>query len=123
MNSLSQFINETGYITDAEKHVWCFVFHLFVNKKKNKRHSRFTKANALVDGRSRCFDGSTPKGRDFSSIANRLNGLVIHVSWNDAQPIVNGLENVFRQKQNGNMPLLAGLLIVNTLGGSSYPQT
>ena len=32
----SQFINETGYITDAEKYGWSFVFHLFVNKENEK---------------------------------------------------------------------------------------
>ena len=79
----SQFINETGYVTDAEKYGWSFVFHLFVNKEYEKDilgSSEQTPWWIAVQGAS----WKHLEGRG-SSIANRLNHPVIHVSWNDAQ--------------------------------------
>src|SRR4051794_39584809 len=35
-DQFSKFIKDTGYITDAEKYGWSFVFHLLVNKENEK---------------------------------------------------------------------------------------
>src|SRR5699024_11987884 len=36
----SQFIDETGYVTDAEKYGWSFVFYQFVSKELEKNISQ-----------------------------------------------------------------------------------
>ena len=79
----NQFIQETGYVTDAEKYGWSFVFHLFVNEDHEKGYYRFTRRYALVV----CPQGASwkhPEGVQ-SSIEDILNHPVLHVSWNDAQ--------------------------------------
>lgn len=77
-----QFIEATGYKTEAETFGWSFVFHLFVSeataaKVQNKvRQAPWWWA---VDG----ADWAHPEGPD-SSIEDRWDHPVIHVSWNDA---------------------------------------
>jgi len=79
----SHFIEKTGYVTDAEKYGWSFVFHLLVNKENEKDilgSPEQTPWWEAVQGASWKY----PEGKN-SSIVNRLNHPVIHVSWNDAQ--------------------------------------
>lgn len=75
----SAFAAATGYQTDAERFGWSYVFHLFL--PKGARHE-------APEGASwwRKVDGATwacPEGPG-SSIDNRLDHPVVHVSWNDA---------------------------------------
>jgi sulfatase modifying factor 1 len=82
-DQFSKFIKDTGYITDAEKYGWSFVFHLLVNKENEKDivgSPEQTPWWFAVQGA--CW--MQPEGRG-SSVVKRLNHPVIHVSWNDAQ--------------------------------------
>ncbi|MFF2091579.1 formylglycine-generating enzyme family protein [Paenibacillus sp. NPDC058174] len=78
----SRFINETGYITDAEKYGWSFVFHLLVSSETAKlvKHKvTETPWWYVVEG----ANWRHPEGPD-SGVDNRYDHPVIHVSWNDA---------------------------------------
>lgn len=77
------FVAETGYVTEAERFGWSFVFHLFVSDS----------AKPLVRGIPQAtpwwhaLDGAywqRPDGPD-SDIAHRMDHPVVHVSWNDAE--------------------------------------
>lgn len=78
----SHFIKETGYVTEAEKFGWSFVFHAFIINEGeadiigSPEGTPWWKAMKGANWRY-------PEGRD-SSIANRLNHPVVHISWNDA---------------------------------------
>ncbi|WP_412758936.1 formylglycine-generating enzyme family protein [Metabacillus fastidiosus] len=78
----SSFIEETGYITDAEKFEWSFVFHLFVSEKIERDIVGSTEQAPWWIGVKGAY-WKQPEGR-YSSIENRLNHPVVHVSWNDA---------------------------------------
>ncbi|WP_373285684.1 formylglycine-generating enzyme family protein [Pullulanibacillus camelliae] len=77
----AQFIEATGYITEAERFGWSFVFYSFVPKKvAHASHAvRGTPWWLAVEGAYwKCPEGLG------SSIEERLAHPVIHVSWNDA---------------------------------------
>ncbi|AJY74731.1 formylglycine-generating enzyme family protein [Paenibacillus beijingensis] len=78
-----QFVNETGYRTEAEKFGWSFVFHLFVSPETAKKVTQ-TPAQTpwwfVVEGAA----WNRPEGPD-SGIEDRLDHPVTHVSWNDAE--------------------------------------
>jgi formylglycine-generating enzyme required for sulfatase activity len=75
----SCFVKETGYVTEAEKYNWSFVFHLFVPKSVNMQRVPQTPWWFGVEG----ANWHQPEGPG-SSIEGRENHPVIHVSWNDA---------------------------------------
>lgn len=78
----AQFIDETAYITDAEKFGWSFVFENLLSeetKRTVKQVATTTPWWSVVEGAS----WKHPEGLN-STIENRLNFPVIHVSWNDA---------------------------------------
>ncbi|MFC5589354.1 formylglycine-generating enzyme family protein [Sporosarcina soli] len=78
-----EFIDATGYRTDAEKYGWSFVFHLLVSeqiKLQNQQVVQQTPWWLQVHGAS----WKHPEGPG-SSIDERLDHPVVHVSWNDAQ--------------------------------------
>lgn len=78
----STFVEETGYVTDAEKFGWSFVFHLFVSEKTKQSIKQSMPGLPwwyVVEGAT----WEHPEGPD-STIEDRLNHPVIHVSWNDA---------------------------------------
>ncbi len=79
----AEFVRRTGYVTEAERFGWSFVF---------QGHIPPEQASRLVDRRAPgaswwCkVNGAQwrhPEGPD-SSIDNRLDYPVVHVSWNDA---------------------------------------
>jgi formylglycine-generating enzyme len=79
----AEFIEDTGYITEAERFGWSFVFYQFVSdftKKKVKQIVQQTPWWLVVHGAA----WNHPEGPD-SSINRRLNHPVVHVTWNDAQ--------------------------------------
>lgn len=78
-----RFIEGTGYITEAEQFGWSFVFHLFISAtvaKKVKSRVQSAPWWWVVEGAT----WKTPEGPD-SSIENRMDHPVVHISWNDAQ--------------------------------------
>ncbi|WP_420842518.1 formylglycine-generating enzyme family protein [Halalkalibacter alkaliphilus] len=77
-----EFIEETGYKTDAEKFGWSFVFHLFISDEAKRQvvgSPQQTPWWLAVKGAS----WKQPEGLD-STIEDKMNHPVIHVSWNDA---------------------------------------
>lgn len=76
-----EFVQETGYQTDAEHFGWSFVFELLVSEEKRKTYPRAPRVNwwLIVEGASWQF----PEGPE-STIENRLDHPVTHVSRNDA---------------------------------------
>jgi formylglycine-generating enzyme len=77
-----EFIDETGYVTEAEKFGWSFVFHLLVSENVKKRVTKFVRETPwwfVVED----ANWKQPEGLD-STIENRMNHPVVHISWNDA---------------------------------------
>lgn len=77
----TQFVEETGHITEAEVFGWSFVFQAFLPLKlqNNPRPAAAPWWRQVLGA-----DWRHPEGPE-SHIANRLDHPVIHVSWNDAQ--------------------------------------
>lgn len=75
------FVEATGYVTEAERFGWSFVFHLLVPQKGVTVQGSSGGAPWWlgVSGAS----WKQPEGPG-SSIENRLNHPAIHLSWNDA---------------------------------------
>lgn len=77
------FVKATGYVTDAERYGWSFVFHLLVPPQINHAIDRAPAETPWwlpVDG----AHWRAPEGPG-SSVGDRQSHPVIHVSWNDAQ--------------------------------------
>ncbi|MCM3763896.1 formylglycine-generating enzyme family protein [Neobacillus niacini] len=78
----NEFVAETNYVTEAERYGWSFVFHMLVSdtvKKSVTQSVMGTPWWLVVEGAS----WKHPEGPD-SSIADRMDHPVVHVSWNDA---------------------------------------
>ncbi|MCA0991360.1 formylglycine-generating enzyme family protein [Alkalihalobacillus hwajinpoensis] len=78
-----EFIEATGYITEAERFGWSFVFHLFLSidvKRRVKMTPKQTPWWFPIEG----ANWKHPEGPD-SSIDSRMHHPVVHVSWNDAE--------------------------------------
>jgi formylglycine-generating enzyme required for sulfatase activity len=79
----ARFVEETGYVTVAERFGWSFVFHLFVGKSAIRR-GKVKKVPGLdwwyaVEGAY----WNKPEGSG-SDIQDRLSHPVVHISWYDA---------------------------------------
>lgn len=76
----SEFVNSTGYLTDAERFGWSFVFYQFLPDD-------FPTTQAVAQASWwRQVPGAswrTPEGPN-SNLEERKNHPVVHVSWNDA---------------------------------------
>ena len=76
------FVDATGYVTEAERFGWSFVFHHFVSEKVAPTVSQTVEAAPWwwrVDGAAwSCLEGPD------STIDDRMDHPVVHVSWNDA---------------------------------------
>ena len=78
----SDFVRDTGYVTEAERFGWSFVFHLFVTEPVRRSDVREVPGLPwwlAVNGA--CWH--QPEGRG-STIEDRMDHPVIHISWNDA---------------------------------------
>lgn len=78
----AQFADETGYVSDAERYGWSFVFHSLVRKKLAAKVTNVVQEVPWwwkIDGA--CW--KYPEGPG-SRIKNRMNHPVVHMSWNDA---------------------------------------
>ncbi|MFD1956453.1 formylglycine-generating enzyme family protein [Paenibacillus thailandensis] len=76
------FVRETGYVTEAERFGWSYVFHLLVSPstlQKVKNVPRQVPWWLVVEGAY----WAKPEGPD-STIDERLDHPVVHISWNDA---------------------------------------
>ena len=77
-----QFVADTGYVTEAERFGWTYVFHLFVSEETKRDVASVPQATPwwyVVKG----ADWAHPEGPD-SDVAERMNHPVVHISWNDA---------------------------------------
>ena len=77
------FVKDTGYVTDAERFGWSFVFHLFVGAEQRPFVRDATVPDApwwlAVSGAT----WSSPEGPG-SDVRARPHHPVVHVSWRDA---------------------------------------
>lgn len=76
------FVDATGYKTEAEQFGWSFVFHLLVSKETAQKVTQLVQKTPWwwsVEGAY----WRHPEGPD-STIEDRLDHPVVHVSWNDA---------------------------------------
>jgi sulfatase modifying factor 1 len=77
------FVNDTGYITEAEQFGWSYVFHLLVSDEVKLNVANVPQQVPwwyVVQGAY----WAQPEGKD-STIDGRMNHPVVHVSWNDAE--------------------------------------
>ena len=78
----ARFVRETGYVTEAERFGWSFVFHLLVPERIARTVDRAALATPWwwpVKGAS----WKHPEG-PYTGIRHRMDHPVVHVSWNDA---------------------------------------
>ena len=76
----AEFVRKTGYRTEAERFGWSFVFRNHVPAPLRGAEMPGTPWWVRVDG----ADWAHPEGPQ-SSVVQRSNHPVVHVSWNDAQ--------------------------------------
>lgn len=77
------FVDSTGYVTEAEQFGWSYVFHLLLPEPGKVAIVGSPQQTPWWHGvEGACW--RAPEGPG-SSIADRLNHPVVHVSWNDAQ--------------------------------------
>lgn len=77
------FVEETGYVTEAERFGWSYVFHLFVSDASRAQVSNVPAGTPWWCVMNGAY-WAKPEGPD-SNIRDRLNHPVVHVSWNDAE--------------------------------------
>ncbi len=78
----AQFIEETGYQTDAERYGWSFVFYALLSEKVLAAQPQVAAPTpwwCAIPGAV----WNHPEGKE-SDIGNRMDHPVVHVSWNDA---------------------------------------
>ena len=77
------FVRETGYMTDAERFNWSFVFHAFVPPALKRRIVNVPCETPWWYPVPHAY-WAQPEGPG-STVLDRLDHPVVHVSWNDAQ--------------------------------------
>ena len=77
------FVRETGYMTEAERFNWSFVFHACVPSAIKRRIVNVPPATPWWYPVPRAY-WAQPEGPG-STVLDRLDHPVVHVSWNDAQ--------------------------------------
>lgn len=77
------FIDQTGYKTYAEKFGDSFVFKMLLSEATQKEYENFRVASALWWFKVNHTSWKHPEGKG-SSIENRMDHPVVHVSWFDA---------------------------------------
>jgi formylglycine-generating enzyme required for sulfatase activity len=75
------FVENTGYVTEAERFGWSFVFHLLLPKRGVTVQGSAQTAPWWLGVDGACW--KWPEGPG-STVDDRLDHPVIHVSWNDA---------------------------------------
>jgi formylglycine-generating enzyme required for sulfatase activity len=79
----ADFVADTGYVTEAEKFGWSFVFHHFVSPQTSKSVTS-TVQSAPWWWRVDRSSWKHPEGPD-STWEDRPENPVVHMSWNDAE--------------------------------------
>ncbi|MCR2802704.1 formylglycine-generating enzyme family protein [Paenibacillus soyae] len=77
-----RFVEATGYVTEAERFGWSYVFHLLASAETKERVANVPQAVPwwlVVHGAY----WAAPEGLD-SNISERMNHPVVHISWTDA---------------------------------------
>ncbi|MFM1654211.1 formylglycine-generating enzyme family protein [Brevibacillus sp. B_LB10_24] len=77
-----RFVEATGYKTEAERYGWSFVFHHFVSEKAKQDVMQSVQSAPWWWAVKGAY-WQRPEGAD-SSVEDRLDHPVVHVSWNDA---------------------------------------
>jgi formylglycine-generating enzyme required for sulfatase activity len=78
----SAFINATGYITEAERYGWSFVFYGLLSEEDRKSDFQVAAQTpwwCAIEGAR----WNMPEGKN-SNLNARMDHPVVHVSWNDA---------------------------------------
>ncbi|MDQ6420628.1 formylglycine-generating enzyme family protein [Paenibacillus sp. LHD-117] len=78
-----RFAEATGYVTEAERFGWSYVFHLLASEETKAKVANVPESTPwwlVVEGAY----WAAPEGPD-TSIEDRLDHPVVHVSWNDAE--------------------------------------
>lgn len=73
------FVAETGYRTEAERHGWSYVFHLFLDAARHDQAPAGTPWWRKVEGA--CWHAPEGPG---SSIEGRMDHPAVHIAWTDA---------------------------------------
>lgn len=76
------FVDATGYVTEAERFGWSFVFHLLASEETREKVANVPREVPwwlVVDGAY----WAAPEGPD-SDVGERMNHPAVHISWNDA---------------------------------------
>jgi formylglycine-generating enzyme required for sulfatase activity len=76
------FVRATGYVTEAEREGWSFVFHQFLTPRAARRSTEVV-AQAPWWVKVAGAKWNAPEGPG-STIGRRVDHPVVHVSWNDA---------------------------------------
>ncbi len=79
----AEFIRATGYVTDAERLNWSFVFDAFVADARRQRIPRVPAETPWWLPVSHAY-WAQPEGPG-STVLGRVDHPVVHVSWNDAK--------------------------------------
>ncbi|MGG1684646.1 MULTISPECIES: formylglycine-generating enzyme family protein [Bacillales] len=82
----AQFVEETGYRTEAEIFGWSFVFYKFLPKDTEMKVQQLPSTPWWYAAEGAYW--FQPEGKE-SSIEERMDHPVIHVSWNDAMEFCN----------------------------------
>ncbi|WP_233881279.1 formylglycine-generating enzyme family protein [Virgibacillus halodenitrificans] len=77
-----QFIDETGYMTDAEKYGWSFVFYKFLSEEQQRKFQQPQGTPWWFAVEKAYWYQPVGEG---SGVEDRMEHPVIHVSWNDAK--------------------------------------
>lgn len=80
------FIEETGYVTDAEKFGWSYVFYQFLSPLLLQQMPKVPHTPWWYGVKGAYW--KEPEGPG-SSINDRMNHPVVHISWNDANAFCN----------------------------------
>jgi sulfatase modifying factor 1 len=78
----STFVQATGYKTEAETFGWSFVFHLLVSQQVASQVTQVVQGSPWWLNVAGAY-WKHPEGAD-SSIRDRMDHPVVHISWNDA---------------------------------------
>lgn len=82
-DKFAQFVKATDYVTEAEQFGWSFVFYLLVSEENlQANQQRVAQAQWWVPVKGAYW--RQPEGPG-STISDRLNHPVVHISWNDAK--------------------------------------
>ena len=101
------FIEKTGYKTEAEKFGWSFVFYQLVSEKTKKNVSE-TVSGAPWWWKVENSYWRKPYGPD-SSIDDLQNHPVVHISWNDANAYANWIGKDLPTEAEWEMAARGGL--------------